>query len=110
MVAKTDPIILQETYDNYRLWAVSSHTIRFSRELVFFPVLGKQANVEEFPGMLVVIYRTNVAILSPTWRSWGEKIEDSSPDRVGTGADWMYFIPLRDLLLVKLTCGSWMRM
>ena len=93
MVAKTAAFILQEVYDNFRLWAVSPHTISFSRELDLVPILGNRENVDEYLHLLRVVERTDFAQLPPTWRARGEKKEDSSPGRVGPGGDWLYYDP-----------------
>lgn len=93
MVAKTASFIIQEVYDNYRLWALSPHTIRFARELDLKPVLGNQANVEEFLSLLRVIETTDFGSLPTSWRNRSTRANERSPGRVGPGADWVYYDP-----------------
>lgn len=66
-LAKTAELILQEKYGKYWLWAVCPHKIRVNRELELLPILGNQANVDEFFGMLILIERNHFDIISPTW-------------------------------------------
>lgn len=42
MAAKTASLILQNACDQYRLWALSLHIVRLSREIDLLPVLGSQ--------------------------------------------------------------------
>lgn len=90
METNIDVLVLQEEYDNYVLRSVSTHTIKFSRELDFIPIMSNQVNVDEYLGVFLVIESTNLADLYPTWRERGEKRDESSPGRVGTEVDCMY--------------------
>lgn len=55
MVAKNEPFHIQEVFENFRLWAVSPHTISFCREIDLVPILGDQENMDEDLGLLSVI-------------------------------------------------------
>lgn len=90
---KVASFILQDVYDNYRLWALSSDTIRCLRGLDLVGVLGNQENVDELHRLLDVIDSTNFNQLPESWRQRGERMHDYSPGRVGPGADWMYYDP-----------------
>lgn len=63
MVVKTAAFVLKEAYDQYRLWALSPRTVRFSRELNLLPVLGFHANVNEYLCQLRVIEATDFTVL-----------------------------------------------
>lgn len=101
-ICKTATFILQEVYDNYRLWALSADSIRCLRELDLSTVLGHQDNVDELHRLLDVIESTNFAELPSTWRQRGERAHDLSPGRVGPGADWVYYDPWRRQILTEV--------
>lgn len=88
MLANTSTFIMMEAYDNQLLWDLSPPMIRLSRELELLQILGNQANVEEFIGILIVMERANFPGISPTWRERGEKRDYRSPGRMGPEADW----------------------
>ena len=96
--ARTCAFIMMDAYDNYRLWNVSQRMISFMRKLNLVPILGNQANVDEFNHMLGLIEDTNFRTLPTTWRSDGKR-------RHGTymvGAEFMYYDPYKRVCITQL--------
>ena len=97
-IAKTAAFILFDVYDSLRLWALSPRTISFCRELDLVPVLGNDANVQEFHDLLRVIEATDYTRYPTSQRNRGEK-GDYCLGRTGAGADYVYFCPLEKRIL-----------
>lgn len=80
-------------YDHCRLWAVSPHTLFFSRELDLVAILGNRENLDECFGPLRSIDHTDFNQIPPTCRESGEIKDDSEPGRVNPEGDLLYFDP-----------------
>lgn len=48
LIGKTTLLMLQEVYDDFRSWALSSTAVWCDREINHVSVLGSQENIDEF--------------------------------------------------------------
>lgn len=69
MMDKTAAFIMQELYENYRLWAVNSHTVHFCCDIFVILIMGTQVNVEEFLSLLIVIEDKDFSRVPTGWRN-----------------------------------------
>ena len=67
MAYNSAAFVLQDTYHNLRLWAVSRDSIPKIRALNQVEVLGNQANADECLKFLSIIESKNFSVFPATW-------------------------------------------
>lgn len=108
MVIKTAAFLLFEVYDNFRLWALSPHTIEFIRTLDLDSALGSRSNATEILRLCTVIENKDYTRLPTEWRVRGHGVSLSGGRR-SAGADWMYYDPWSRCEISAATAADYAR-